>query len=135
MKKIIGAILILPIISIVVITLTFRGDVRPPDSIFINDAVHTALQSDSITESVNILSDKLIQVFEDMDAARYNRDNALQIFLIIGVCVFSLVGILLCLYIEHNFFMPFRKLQNFAHQIAAGNLDIPLEMDKRNLFG
>jgi len=135
MKKIIGIIIILSIISITVITLAFRGDVRPPDSIFINDAVQTALQSDSITESVNILSGKLTHVFDDMDAARNNRDNSLQIYLILAICAFSLFSILLCLYFEHSFFMPFRKLQNFAHQIAAGNLDIPLEMDKRNLFG
>ena len=30
---------------------------------------------------------------------------------------------------------PFRKLKGFAERIAGGNLDIPLEMDKRNLFG
>ena len=30
---------------------------------------------------------------------------------------------------------PFRKLKRFAGRIACGNLDIPLEMDKRNLFG
>ena len=135
MKKIIGIIIILSIISITVITLAFRGDVRPPDSIFINDAVQTALQSDSLTESVNILSGKLTHVFDDMDAARNNRDNSLQIYLILAICAFSLFSILLCLYFEHSFFMPFRKLQNFAHRIAAGNLDIPLEMDKRNFFG
>jgi signal transduction histidine kinase len=30
---------------------------------------------------------------------------------------------------------PFKKIQNFARHIAAGNLDIPLEMDKNNIFG
>ncbi len=30
---------------------------------------------------------------------------------------------------------PFRKLKGFAERIAGGNLDIPLEMDRRNLFG
>ena len=30
---------------------------------------------------------------------------------------------------------PFRKLKGFAQRIAGGNLDIPLEMDRRNLFG
>lgn len=30
---------------------------------------------------------------------------------------------------------PFRKLKGFAERVAGGNLDIPLEMDKGNLFG
>ncbi len=30
---------------------------------------------------------------------------------------------------------PFQKLKDFAGHIARGNLDIPLEMDRRNLFG
>ncbi|HEX3038619.1 MAG TPA: HAMP domain-containing sensor histidine kinase, partial [Oscillospiraceae bacterium] len=32
-------------------------------------------------------------------------------------------------------FRPFRKLQEFAHHVAAGELDFPLEMDKGNQFG
>ncbi|MDE7296798.1 MAG: HAMP domain-containing histidine kinase [Clostridia bacterium] len=30
---------------------------------------------------------------------------------------------------------PFRKLKGFAERVAGGNLDIPLQMDRRNLFG
>ncbi|MCM1546185.1 MAG: HAMP domain-containing histidine kinase [Clostridiales bacterium] len=30
---------------------------------------------------------------------------------------------------------PFKKLKGFAERVAGGNLDIPLEMDRRNLFG
>lgn len=30
---------------------------------------------------------------------------------------------------------PFRRLEGFAERIAGGNLDIPLEMDRQNLFG
>lgn len=30
---------------------------------------------------------------------------------------------------------PFHKLQRFAERVAGGNLDIPLEMDRYNLFG
>lgn len=135
MKKAVAMIVIVAFVSIITIFLVFRSDVQPPDSVFINDAVRTAMQSDSVNESVNVLSSRLTQAFEDMDAARQNRDNILQIFLCIAVCVFALTGILLCLYCERKFFLPFRKLQNFAHHIAAGNLDTPLEMDKHNLFG
>ena len=30
---------------------------------------------------------------------------------------------------------PFKKLKGFAERVSGGNLDIPLEMDRRNLFG
>lgn len=38
-------------------------------------------------------------------------------------------------YIQCKIIKPFRKLKRFAERIAKGNLDIPLEMDRHNLFG
>lgn len=38
-------------------------------------------------------------------------------------------------YMHFTVIRPFRKLKGFAERVAGGNLDIPLEMDKRNLFG
>lgn len=38
-------------------------------------------------------------------------------------------------YIQCKIIKPFRKLKRFAERIARGNLDIPLEMDRHNLFG
>ncbi len=38
-------------------------------------------------------------------------------------------------YIHHVVIRPFRKLKKFAERVADGNLDIPLEMDRKNLFG
>lgn len=39
------------------------------------------------------------------------------------------------LYLEHTMIRPFRRLKDFAERVAGGNLDIPLAMDRRNLFG
>jgi len=39
------------------------------------------------------------------------------------------------LYIYRKVISPFNKMQNFAQHIASGNLEIPLEMDRSNLFG
>lgn len=38
-------------------------------------------------------------------------------------------------YIQRTVIKPFHKLEGFAERIAGGNLDIPLEMDRQNLFG
>ncbi len=38
-------------------------------------------------------------------------------------------------YLHFSVVKPFRKLKSFACRVAGGNLDIPLEMDRHNLFG
>lgn len=38
-------------------------------------------------------------------------------------------------YLYYTMVRPFRKLKGFAERIAGGNLDIPLQMDRQNLFG
>jgi len=135
MKKIIALIAVIAFAGIIIIFVAFRRDVRSFDRAYINEAVQTAMQRDSAEESIDFLTYWLTGAYDEMDAARHSRDGALRIFLYITVCVFALSGILLCLYCERNFFMPFHKLQDIAHRIAAGNLDIPLEMDKQNIFG
>lgn len=49
----------------------------------------------------------------------------IQIFICIGYTVY------LCL----SVIRPFRKLKGFAERVAGGNLDMPLAMDRHNLFG
>jgi len=50
-----------------------------------------------------------------------------------------LVQLVLCAgyfcYLRRTVILPFRKLERFAQRVAGGNLDIPLEMDRHNLFG
>ncbi len=46
-----------------------------------------------------------------------------------GVCV--LYGV----WINRAIVRPFRELKDFARRVAGGNLDIPLKMDRANLFG
>lgn len=38
-------------------------------------------------------------------------------------------------YLNRAVIKPFGKLEDFAESVAGGNLDIPLEMDRRNIFG
>nr|WP_305133390.1 HAMP domain-containing sensor histidine kinase [uncultured Acetatifactor sp.] len=39
------------------------------------------------------------------------------------------------MYLKRRVIRPFRRLKGFAERVAGGNLDIPLEMDRQNLFG
>lgn len=38
-------------------------------------------------------------------------------------------------YMQHAIIKPFQKMKQFAKRVAGGNLDIPLKMDRQNLFG
>ncbi len=56
-----------------------------------------------------------------------------------GLAVILLVQCGICIgyfiYLNNAVIRPFCKLKGFAERIAGGNLDIPLEMDRQNLFG
>lgn len=63
----------------------------------------------------------------------YKQTTITVISVVIAVqCVLC---ILYALYIHRTVIKPFGKLKGFAERVAGGNLDIPLEMDRRNLFG
>lgn len=51
------------------------------------------------------------------------------VFVQLGLCTAYLI------YLNRTIIKPFRKLEDFAENVAGGNLDIPLEMDRRNIFG
>lgn len=63
-------------------------------------------------------------------------DQALRLMAVI--IPFSVVCVLIVLYyfyMCHYLYKPFKRFKRFAQDIAAGNLDLPLPMDKDNLFG
>lgn len=39
------------------------------------------------------------------------------------------------IYLRKTLVRPFHKLKDFAQRVAGGNLDVPLEMDRQNVFG
>ncbi|MCL2234528.1 MAG: HAMP domain-containing histidine kinase [Firmicutes bacterium] len=64
------------------------------------------------------------------------RNKSLRIALIASLSVL-LIALTLgyYAYMRHFLYRPFKKLKNFAGEIATGNLDTLLPMDKDNLFG
>lgn len=47
----------------------------------------------------------------------------------------ALILAVYAVFFERIFIKPFRNLESFAQRIAGGNLDIPLAMDRKNIFG
>ena len=60
-------------------------------------------------------------------------------YLRISIIIMSLIQVLLIvfylIYLDRNIIRPFKKLNGFAERVAAGNLDLPLYMDKNHAFG
>ncbi len=71
------------------------------------------------------------------DCAQTLQSQKQTSVIVLAVAIFISSGICLgyALYLHFTMIRPFRKLKSFAERIAGGNLDIPLEMDRRNLFG
>ena len=57
------------------------------------------------------------------------------IIIISAIVVQFILCALYFIYIKKMVIYPFNRLKDFARHIAGGNLDIPLEMDRQNLFG
>ena len=47
----------------------------------------------------------------------------------------ALIIAIFMVWVYHSVVKPFDKLKGFASNVAAGNLDMPLEMDRGNMFG
>lgn len=77
---------------------------------------------------------KLI-VYND-DSLTFQTEKQTVIFAVIAVIILQCgIGATYFLYLHRIVIKPFHKLKNFAQRIAGGNLDIPLEMDRQNVFG
>lgn len=71
------------------------------------------------------------------DGAQMLQSQKQTAIIVLSVAITVQGGIFIgyAVYMHFTIIRPFRKLKGFSERIASGNLDIPLEMDKRNLFG
>lgn len=60
---------------------------------------------------------------------------ALQGRMVFLLALITVLCMLYMLIIDRSILKPFRKLQGFAKNVSEGRLDLPLEMDRGNLFG
>ena len=141
MKKyaiVLGLLFVLGITGIIM-AFESTGAVEP-DVVRINDLVMSFGQGSHQTESTTSyaatdIAEQLREIFTDMDSQRASRDAFLQVSLLIVFAVFMGGCALLLWGIHRRILAPFHKLERFAQNVAVGNLDIPLEMDKESSFG
>lgn len=74
-------------------------------------------------------------IYNDGAQTLQSQKQTAIIVLSVAIAVQGGIFIGYAVYMHFTIIRPFRKLKGFAERVACGNLDIPLEMDKRNLFG
>ncbi|MFJ7735571.1 ATP-binding protein [Lysinibacillus sp. NPDC097287] len=97
------------------------------DAIQNRDSIVDVMQNDAVVGKIIIhANDKeMVQTMK--------KELVTSFILIVGLVM--IVSIIYFFYIYRTLLKPFQQLQHFAANVARGNLDIPLSMDKNNYFG
>jgi len=74
-------------------------------------------------------------IFNDGALSLQTQKRAAITVLAVAVFINGALCIGYAVYLHRTMIKPFSKLKGFAERVAGGNLDIPLEMDRRNIFG
>ena len=103
----------------------------------LSESIHAAIaHRDTILdiESGGISVGKLIVYSGE---AQHFQAEKRAVVLIVAAGILVQLGICTAyfLYLRHAMVTPFRRLERFAQRVAGGDLDIPLQMDRHNLFG
>lgn len=97
------------------------------DAIKNRDSIVDVMQKDEIVGKI------IIHNNEQEIVQKMKNELVTSFILIVGFLM--IVSIVYFFYIYRTLLKPFQQLQNFAANVARGNLDIPLNMDKNNYFG
>lgn len=74
-------------------------------------------------------------IYNDISRIFRSRKQTTTIVLSIAMLLQCSICMIYLAYIDHTVISPFHSLKGFAERIAGGDLDVPLCMDKHNLFG
>lgn len=101
------------------------------------DSIESAIRERQ--SCVNIIEEgkflgTVVVITNSTESMQHQKKQLVKV--ILGIAL--LQGILILIYTIKTYakvLRPFKKLQDFAQEVARGNLDIPLEMDNGNVFG
>lgn len=82
----------------------------------------------------NTVAGKLIIRNDEAEALRKDKQAA-AVFFSAAVLLQCCVCAGYMIYLHRTVTKPFYRLRNFAERVAEGNLDVPLTMDRQNIFG
>lgn len=119
------------------VVLDLDGGVRYQSAEGLSASLNDALKNrDTVTDVMidGMIAGKII-VHNDDQAIIENSKRRLVVVMMSTFLAMAALCIVYVLFLHHSVWKPFRRLQSFAVQVARGNLNIPLTMDKNNLFG
>lgn len=102
--------------------------------------------SESVNEAV-IHRDTILDIEPDGEAAGKiiihndsarrlsDQKNTTTAVIVLAAVVQFAICAVYSAYLNRTVIKPFRKLEKFAESVAGGNLDLPLKMDRGNIFG
>ena len=76
-----------------------------------------------------------IIIFNDSASAIQSHKRTAVIILSVAIVIEAGICAAYGVYLHLCVVKPFRKLKGFAERVAGGNLEVPLEMDRGNMFG
>lgn len=99
----------------------------------INEAV---IHRDTILdiENKNSIVGKII-IYNDSDMVFDKWSDTMAHVILAAMLLQCVICIGYMIYLNYFLIKPFQKLKDFARRVAGGNLDIPLDMDRKNMFG
>ena len=103
----------------------------------LSESIHQAIaHRDTILDIVvdHTMVGKVI-IYNDGAQTFQKQQQAILLILVVSLVILWAICMGYAVYVHLTVIRPFYKLKGFAERIATGNLDIPLEMDRQNLFG
>jgi signal transduction histidine kinase len=103
----------------------------------LNEDINSAIRHWDTIVDINRDNETIGKLFiynNSSDRLEQYRSKLLSFVLFILVTT-AFLCIIYAIYYDRTIFRPFRKLQSFARHVTEGNLDMPLDMDKDNVFG
>lgn len=99
----------------------------------INEAI---IHHDTVLDVVidDVCVGKLI-IHNPIQAEYEAHKQQILIVFLLSMLIQCLLAISYICYLQRTIIEPFHKLHAFARRVADGNLDIPLTMDRKNIFG
>jgi len=82
----------------------------------------------------NKIAGKVI-IFNNREETLQSEKRRLAMVLSLAIIIQCLICAGYIIYLQYIIINPFSKLKGFAERIAGGNLDVPLGMDRHNIFG
>ena len=111
------------------VVLNLDGEVLFRTRSGLSESIHEA-----VIESNGSIAGKILLYNNNIQIMQARKKTT--VFFLSGVlCVQCCIMIWYFFYLNRAVIRPFQKLEGFAERVAGGNLEVPLEMDKENLFG